>query len=218
MSVQRSDKEMNKQRFHCKTKHTGITTIIGIVVMLLLFSTFSCSKEKKEIVEVAFNPETTYTMLTEGVSTLMSDSGVTRYRLNTETWLTYDKAEEPYYYFPNGLYIERFDTLFNPEATIKADTGYYWTKKGLYKLINNVEIKNLEGERFETSLLYWDQEAERVWSDQFIRITRDDKVITGIGFESNQTMTNYQIFNSAGEFTVEDTDPVDSAQAEDITE
>jgi LPS export ABC transporter protein LptC len=191
-------------RFHRKTNTNGITTIPVIVVMLLLLSA-SCSKEKKEVVEVAFDPETSYTMRTTEVKTLISDSGITRYRANAKEWLVFSKAAEPYWYFPEKIYLEKFDTLFQTEATVKADTAYYYQKKELWKLIGNVEIKNMEGEYFETSELYWDGIEDKVYSDKFIRIEQKEQVITGIGFESNQNMTKYKIFNSTGIFPVNET-------------
>ena len=36
------------------------------------------------------------TMLTRDVETLISDSGVTRYRIVTPIWYVYDEVEEPY--------------------------------------------------------------------------------------------------------------------------
>lgn len=172
-----------------------------IVVMLLLCNT-SCNKEKKEVVDVSFDPETTYTLRTTDVSTLISDSGITRYRLNAKEWLVFGKAKDPYWYFPKGIYVEKFDTLFQSEASIQADTAYNYEKKSLWKLVGNVKIESLEGTRFETSLLYWDQKEEKIYSDKYIRIEEEDKVITGIGFESNQDMSQYKIFDSQGVFPV----------------
>lgn len=202
---------MINRRFHCKTIHTSITIILGVIVMLLLVLP-SCGKEKKDIVEVAFDPETTYTLKSTDVSSLISDSGITRYRIEAKEWYVFDKAIEPFQYFPEGIYIEKFDSIFQTEASIKADTAYNYNKKGLWKAIGNVVVESLEGERFETSLLYWDQKEEKVYSDQYIRIEQADKIITGIGFESNQNMTQYKIFNSQGIFPVSDT-PQDSTRA-----
>lgn len=203
---------MIRTRFLCKTEKQGITTIVQIVVMLLLF-TASCSKEKKEIVVVEFDPERTYTMKATEVTTLISDSGITRYRLNAEEWLVFEKAADPHWYFPEGVYVEKFDTLFQTEASIKADTAYFFDKRGLWKLIGNVEVESLKGENFQTSLLFWDQKSEKVYSDQYIRIEQADKIITGIGFESNQSMTQYKIFNSQGIFPVNET-PVDTTKVD----
>ena len=202
---------MIKNRFLCKTNEQGITTIFAVVVMLLLF-TASCNGDNKEVVVVAFDPETTYTLRTTDYTTQFSDSGITRYRAIAKEFLKFDKAKEPFSYFPEGIYVEKFDTLFNIEASLKADTAYNYEKKGLWKLIGNVRVENLEGKKFETSLLFWDQKEEKVYSDKYIRIQEDDKIITGIGFESNQNMTQYKIFNSQGVFPVSESVTTDSTQ------
>lgn len=198
-------------RFLGKTNNMGITTTLIVVVMLLLF-TASCGKEKTETVVVAFDPERTYTMKATDVSTLISDSGITRYRLKAKEWLVFSKAAEPHWYFPEGIYIEKFDTLFHAEASVKADTAYYYDKKGLWELIGNVKVESLQGERFETSQLFWNQKDEKVYSDKYIRIEQADKIITGIGFESNQNMTQYKIFNSQGIFPISETAPTDTVR------
>ncbi len=199
-------------RFRRKTGNIGITTTLAVVVMLLLFSA-SCGKEHKEVVEVEFDPDKTYTMKATDVSSLISDSGITRYRLRAKEWQIYGKAAEPHWYFPDGIYVEKFDTLFRTEASIKADTAYYYDKKGLWELIGNVEVESLQGEHFETSQLFWDQKEEKVYSDKYIRIEQEDKIITGIGFESNQDMTQYKIFDSQGVFPVSEA-PADTSRVE----
>ena len=204
------------KRFLCKTNEQGITTTPAVVVMLLLFLTFiACESEKQEVVDVAFDPEKTYTMKVTDVVSLISDSGITRYRLNAKEWWVFDKAKDPYWYFPEKIYVEKFDTLFHTEASIEADTAYYYSKRELWELIGHVEVRSLQGERFETSRLFWDQKEEKVYSEDYIRIEQEDKIVTGIGFESNQDMTNYKIFNSQGIFPVEDQpaeNPADSTR------
>lgn len=195
---------MTETRFLCKTNKYGITTTFAVVVMLLLFMA-SCGKENKEVVEVTFDPENTYTLRTTDVSSLISDSGITRYRMNAKEWLVFGKAKEPYSYFPQGVYVEKFDSLFNVEASVKADTAYYWDKKGLYKLIGHVSILSQEGKKLDTSILYFDQKEDQIYTGEYFELEEGDKIITGIGFKSNQNMTKYKIFNSQGTFPVSDT-------------
>ena len=195
---------MTETRFLCKTNKYGITTTFAVVVILLLFMA-SCGKENKEVVEVTFDPENTYTLRTTDVSSLISDSGITRYRMNAKEWLVFGKAKEPYSYFPQGVYVEKFDSLFNVEASVKADTAYYWDKKGLYKLIGHVSILSQEGKKLDTSILYFDQKEDQIYTDEYFELEEGDKIITGIGFKSNQNMTKYKIFNSQGTFPVSDT-------------
>lgn len=192
---------MNKSFSKNKRNYTGLTIVISVIVMLVL-SVTSCKKDIKDVVVVAFDPEKSYTMKALDVSTLVSDSGITRYRLNTKKWLVFGKASEPHWFFPKGIYVEKFDTLFRTQASIKADTAFFYDRKGLWRLLGHVKVSSLSGEKFETSELFWDQRTQKVYSDKFIRIEQAEKTITGIGFESNQDMTLYKIFKIQGIFLV----------------
>lgn len=172
-------------------KYISITTALA-VVMLLLFS--SCSGKKKELGAAITERDSLPVMDTRGVVTLVSDSGVIRYRLNAEEWLVYDKKDPPYWAFEKGVYVEKFDSLFQVEASIKADTAYYYDKKKLWKLISNVHIQSQKGELFDTELLYWDQNAKKVYSDEAVRVEQTDRIIYAEGFESNEQMTKYTFF------------------------
>ena len=68
----------------------------------------------------------------------------------------------------------------------------------------NVQILSQRGDKFETPQLFWDEKKGKVYSNQFIRIEQEDKMITGYGFESNQELTEYEIKNTTGIFTIED--------------
>lgn len=171
-------------------------------MVMLLLST-SCSGKKKELGAAITERDSMAMMETRGVTTLISDSGVISYRIKAEEWLVFDRKNPPHWSFEKGVYLEKFDTLFQVVASIKADTAYFYTKKELWKLIGNVDIRNLKGERFNTDLLYWDQKKERVYSDQFVRIEQPDRIITGRGFESNQEMTVYTIHKPEGTFYVD---------------
>lgn len=180
----------------------SITIVFGAIVMLLLFS--SCGGKKKAMAEAITERDSLPVMDTKGITTLISDSGVTRYRVNTEEWLIYDRKQPSYWAFEKGIYLEQFDSLLNVDASIEADTAYFFDKEKLWKLIGHVDIKNLKGERFNTELLYWNQATQKVYSDKFIRIEQPDKIITGHGFDSNQQMTVYVIHNIEGIFYVDE--------------
>ena len=182
----------------------SIAIVFMAVAMLLFCSLAACNREVKEEVEIGFNPDSTYTMKAVDVVTLVSDSGITRYKVQTHEWYMFGEASEPYWYFPKKLHLEKFDSLFRVEASVDADTAYFYQHRKLWKLIGHVRVRSLQGEQFETSVLYWDQNLEKVYSDQFIRITKGEFVNTGQGFESNQALTQYRIFNSAAEIPFED--------------
>lgn len=182
--------------------NNSITTTLPVVVMLLLF--LSCTGSKKKLGEAITERDSMSVMSTLGVTTFVSDSGITRYKVETEEWLMFDKKKPSYWAFEKGVYLEKFDSIFRVEASIKADTAYFYDKDKLWKLIGNVEVENLKGERFDTELLYWDQNSGKVYSDQRIRIEQIDRIIIGQGFESNQQMTDYTIRNMEGIFYIDE--------------
>ena len=153
-------------------------------------------------------------MVTRDVSTYVSDSGVVRYKIITEEWKVFDRLDPSRWTFEKGIYLEKFDNKLAIEAVITADTAYYYDKKELWELRGNVHIENEQDEQFDTQLLFWDQKAKRVYSDQYIRIRQQKRVITGTGFTSNQELTNYTIKQTQGIFPIkESTD--NSQQATD---
>lgn len=169
----------------------AMTVLMTVVVFL---SVLSCAKKDDNRVPVEFDPETIPSMITDSVVTLISDSGITRYKLITDSWHIFDKAKDPFWFFPEGLYLERFDENHDIEATILADTAWNFTKKKLWRLKGNVEITNMEGDEFSSDELFWDQEKARVYSDKYIEIKKGEMELKGYGFESNQEMTEYEIF------------------------
>ena len=54
-------------------------------------------------------------------------------------------------------------------------------------------MRNLQGDRFLTEQLFWNQSQRKVYSDSFIHIERVDRTLEGIGFVSNEQMTSYTI-------------------------
>jgi LPS export ABC transporter protein LptC len=175
-----------------KRKILYITTVFIAVVMLLFVA--SCQKKTEELVDIIFNPDSVPTMTTDSVITLISDSGVTRYKLITKKWQVFDGAKEPYWFFPEGIYLERFDSLFNVEAVVFADTAWNYVNKQLWRLKGNVNAQNMKGEKFFSDELFWDQHQQRIYSDKYIEIQKGETELKGYGFESNQEMTEYRIF------------------------
>ena len=194
----------------------SITIVLTAMVMFLLFS--SCSGGKKNLGAAITERDSLPVMDTRGVTTLVSDSGVTRYRVNTEEWLIFDRKSPSYWAFEKGIYLEKFDSLFQVEASIKADTAYHYDKERLWKLMGNVHIQNLKGEKFDTELLYWDQNKHKVYSDKRVRIEQPDQVIYAIGFESDEQLNKYRFFKTEGIFYVdeENTAPMDTLQNDSI--
>jgi len=159
-------------------------------------------EEKAEPVEI--DGDITPTMVTRDVDTYISDSGITRYHITADRWLMFDNATEPHWSFPDGMFMERYDDHMTQSATVVCDSAFYFTGKRLWRLDGDVRMRNVDGDRFLTEQLFWDQKTHKVYSDSFIHIDRTDRTIEGYGFESNENMTAYTILRPSGIFPVSD--------------
>ena len=187
------------------------------MVTMLIFP--SCRRKEVKLRMEAINDRAAMPVLdAQEITTLISDSGVTRFRITARQWLVYDKAKPSYWEFPEGIYLEQFDRMLNTAATLRSDYAYYDDQAEIWHLTGNVYATNVNGEQFETPELYWSQKEERVYSDSSITITQPPTpaaiqakgdsargtIIKGIGFESNQEMTKYTIRRPTGIFPIDD--------------
>lgn len=187
-----------------KTHTHIIGPFIAVMAMAITFLVSSgCRRDKKEIVEALSNPKEVSTIFSRDVTTLISDSGVTRYRVVAKEWYMYEQSDSPRWYFPKGLYIETFNENFDVEAFIEGDTAIYYKYKRIWELKGDVRMANTQDERFFTEQLFWDQDKQQIYSDSVIHIERGDRIIEGKGFLSNESMTKYKILKTTGIFPVE---------------
>lgn len=191
-------------------------TSIAIAFALAVLCFYACGPKKSEKarIEAVTDRSAMPVLDATKVNTVISDSGITRYRIKTPHWQIFDKAEPPYWEFGDGIVLENFDELLNVNASIESDYAKYLEREQLWELDGNVRAINLQGEVFETPQLFWDQKTERIYSDSMIHISKTNSIITGIGFESNQTMTQYTIRNPQGIFPINEKEE-DNTSSED---
>ncbi len=186
---------------------------ITITVSVVVMSFFSCKDKNDNLIPFTYDPDSVPTMVTIAASQLISDSGITRYRIVTDLWMVFEQAKEPYWYFPEGIYFEQFTPDFEIEATIEADTAWYYNVKDLWRLKKNVHVENRKGEQFDSEELFWDGKNGKVFSEAYIEIKSGHTELKGYGFESNQTMTDYRIFRPHdGKLPFSEAAPADSLQ------
>ena len=160
-------------------------------VVGILFFMIACGGKKTEVIGAIEDRKQMPQLHASEITTIISDSGVTRYRMSAPIWNVYDKAEPSYWEFPEGVHLERFDTDLNVDANIRSQYAKYFDKEELWELRKNVDATNLEGERFETERLYWDQKKEEIYSDTIVKVTQKTGFIYANSFVSDQTLSKY---------------------------
>lgn len=185
------------------TLFSGLHVLPSVILAVAIVIT-ACTEEKTDVIHREVDGNSVPTMTTYNVVTLISDSGVTRYRITAPLWLVFDEAEEPQWRFPEGMFLEKFDDKFSAEATIVCDSATYFKNKGLWRLDGDVNVLNTLNEKFLSQQIFWDQRSRKVYSDSFIHIEKSDRIIEGYGFNSNERMTTYSINKPSGIFPVSD--------------
>ncbi len=170
---------------------------------LLLFNV-ACHEERKVDVAAGLSMNHRPTMKTVNISTLISDSGITQYKIVSPLWEVYDEADTPVWRFPKGLYLEKYDARFKVIATVAADSALYYKLQHLWRLDGHVELTKVPGTLFQTQQLFWNERRHTLYSDSFIHIETPTHVIEGHGFESNDQLTDYRIIRPEGIFPVDD--------------
>ena len=160
---------------------------------VLVTAATSCKDDSTSVVSHPTNPEKVPTMTSRDVETVISDSGHTRYRIVTKLWNMYEEAALPHWTFPKGVTCEELDNRFNMVSSIKCDSAYFDKNKALWTLTGNVRITNVTGDIVLTDQLMWDQQAHKLFSDAFIHIEKQGRIIEGYGYESNERLTTYQL-------------------------
>ena len=54
-------------------------------------------------------------------------------------------------------------------------------------------LENDKGERLEAPELIWDEKTKEIYTDRFVKHTREDRVIYSHGFKSNESFTHYEL-------------------------
>lgn len=172
-------------------------SVVTVLLSVMAFFFISCKEEVKSTVDLHYDADKVPSLNTDSVTMLISDSGLIRYKVIAKTWEIFDRAKDPHWFFPDGLYVEQFDTIFSIVATVKADTAWNFTSKKLWQLRGHVVIRNKLGETFSSEELFWDQRQQKVYSKKYVEVFRPDKMILrGMGgFEANQQMTEYRFWN-----------------------
>ena len=179
-------------------------TMMASNLVLLAIVMFACSPAEEATHDQVPPRDSLPVLVGDTVTTLISDSGITRYRIETVQWLVFDKKDPTYQEFPKGIYLEQFDEALTVQASLKADYAYYNEPDQHWTLRGNVHAMNRKGEHFDTQELKWDQRLHRVYSDSAIHITREKSIIEGVGFESNEEMSKYTIMHPTGVFPIDD--------------
>lgn len=179
------------------TRKSIAISFIGIA--MLLFSCKSDMKKVKEFAELKNQP----TIIAEDFETIYSDSAKITYKLISKQLFYYEDTDPAYFEYPKGVHIEKYDRNMKITASIRSDYAKMYVKDKQWEAKNNVVAINAAGDTLKTEKLLWDEKKGKIYSDVFVKIIREDQIITGIGLEASQDFSNWEIDNPKGTLYLE---------------
>lgn len=177
-----------------------IIAIAAFVAMILS----GCNDVQEHTAPAIRDRDSASVMTSYGVNTLISDSGVIKYKIITERWDVNTIKNPSRWTFEKGVFFEQFDEKFHVQAYIRADTAWYFDQQKLWHLRGRVKIRNINGLLYESEELYWDGVRHELYSNVFSKVTTPERSMEGTYFLSDERMTHYTVSNSKGSFTRED--------------
>ncbi len=181
--------------------------MIRLIAFITLLICFSCVTKEKDIEELFPDEEAIAEFAFDGYL-LYSDSAKVRVRLNYPILKKFREDVDDMTEFPEGMNVEFFDNNQRPSSWLIAKYALRNDRKANMVARDSVVLYNADGDKLETSELWWDEKAKEIYTDKFVRITQPSKQDTsyGYGFRAEQDFTEFEI----GKFSGQGTLPIDN--------
>ena len=185
-----------------KRKWWRMTLPLLFTINYSLFT--ACEEAQEHTAPPIYDRDSVSMMVSYGVNTLISDSGIIKYKIVTERWDVNVIKQPSRWTFEKGVFFEQFDQNFHVEAYVQADTAWYFDQIKLWHLRGRVRIRNVNGLVYQSEELYWDGLKHELYSNVFSKVTTPERTLQGTYFRSDEHMAHYTVSNSKGSFKTED--------------
>jgi len=120
-----------------------------------------------------------------------SDAGRLRWVLAADSALVFGERRPT---LLRGVHVDFFtDGGDSVRSTLSAREGEIDEVRGDLLARGSVLVVTREGQRLETEELRWEKQREKVVAEGFVRLTKGESVVTGVGLESDAGLRNYTL-------------------------
>jgi LPS export ABC transporter protein LptC len=172
-----------------------------IIFILICLSCFVSCENDLDKVKLYSKGKTIPQESAKSIKILYSDSAEVQVEL-TAPLLNHYETENPYIEMTKGFHAVFYNDRMEVKSKLDADYGIRYEKDQRMEARKNVVVINEKGEQLNTEYLVWDERKEKLYSNEFVKITTKDEIIFGNGFEANQDFSKYKIFNIKGTISI----------------
>jgi LPS export ABC transporter protein LptC len=173
---------------------SGKTFVITAIVGLLV----SCGGKELDKVKVSASTKEIPIEVGTNIAINYTDSGylkakvfaplLERYSSDVRTETEMRQGITAYFYDNNG----KVSSYIKSKYAIRNEVQRTLTAR------KDVFVVNNKGDTLRTEELIWDEKSDRIYSEQFVKITSPDRIILGSGLESNTAFTKFRVLNITG--------------------
>lgn len=154
----------------------------------------ACTKEKvKPAIVSTFEGKELPSQESWNSTIFFTDSGKTKAILTTGHLRVYDQAGETL--LDSGLKVDFYNDLEQKTSTLTSKRGRVDDRTNNLFAMDSVVAVNDSGVVVRTDEMVWRDKDKKITSDKFVTITSPKEKIEGYGFESDQHLQNYVIYN-----------------------
>lgn len=173
-----------------------LVSVMMIVPVMGLVTGAQCPGKKTAVKAVAAKQSTipdTADYIAFGLQTLLTNKGVNNGVLLSDTAIGYDDGAK--------LELRRVNVTFYTSQGLKdgvmtSRTGLYNSRLSRLEATGDVVVIRNDGMRVTSPQLVYDQARNQIFTDSAFVLHQDSRVFTGIGFESDPQMNNFQCLQS----------------------
>ncbi len=182
--------------------------LLSVICYLFLLS---CQTDINTI--ELFQPEKLPTESAKNVEVIYSDSGKVKIKLFGPQL---DRYEVPVKLFkmPEGVYLEFYNDSGKVKSWLRADYGVSYEVEEKMEAKRNVIVMNEKGEKLETEHLIWSRKDGMIFTDDTVRITRQDEIVVADGIRASEDFSEYTLGPTIGTYYI-DAMPGDSTPKQD---
>lgn len=133
------------------------------------------------------------------VEIIYSDSARIKVRVTGPTMLYYTDKNDPKQVFPDGTITYFYDENQLEMGVLRGKHAIRDERKRQVIVRDSVIWESKTDGRLETSELVWDEATNIIRSTKFTKITRQNRVMTGFNFETDDKLSRWKFLAPRGE-------------------
>jgi len=173
----------------------GVRRTASLLLGAVLFATAACQKpQSPKTGAAAKGIDPLADQVVFGSRTLVTDGGLRRAEVHSDTALFYDDNTRMDMRIVNAVF---YNSAGAKEAVLTSRTGRYRTRDGVLEAHGSVVITTVDGRKLTTEEIRFDQRVNQIASDSAFVLTEDGREASGVGFVSDPDMNNIRILHAS---------------------